>query len=367
MNNPVDAQWFTSSMSGAPAMSGTPGTLIGVLDACLLNGFGSVTLDSLVVSGGVATATKTGHGFTDYIVALIEGSTPSELNGKKRIAWVNANTFTFDATGIADQTATGTITAKVAPVGWIKPYSGTNKAAYARTDLAACAMLLRVDDTPAQYPALIMYETMSAIDTGTGPAPLTGSNYFGKSGTADATAREWRLFADSRGFYLFCKSAGAYWYAALEFNDIDSYKSGDQFSTVLHASSSPSGYFTYYALGSWGLISRSYSQDGGCVSGKCYSHAGSPSALGSNLQAYRAPTDNGFHAWPVEIWENTVARGLLAGLWNPIHVNPSSGGPPDGLIVTDIPALPGRRLMVQVLYNNSGAAAFDLTGPWRTT
>ena len=77
--------------------------------------------------------------------------------------------------------------------------------------------------------------------------------------------------------------------------------------------------------------------------------------------------DSGFHAWPVEIWEgSTLARGLLAGIWNPIHIYPSAGGPPDGLIVTDVPTLPDRRLMVQELYNAAATAAFDLTGPWRS-
>lgn len=365
MSNPVDAQWFTSDMPGAPALSGTVGTLIAVLDACLLNGFGSVTLTSLTVSGGVATAVKAGHGFLDYVVVLIEGSTPSELNGKKRIAWVDANTFTFDATGITDQTATGTITAKVAPVGWDKPHSGTNKAGYARTDLAANAMMLRVDDTPPQYSTIIMYETMSDVDTGTGPAPTSGSYYFCKSNAANTTARQWRLFADGRGLYLFCKNNGSGWYSALEFNDSESYKNGDGFGTVLHAVESATYQFQYYTLNSWGLISRSYSQSGGPVSARCYTHSRS-STLGSNFQSYPAPADSGFHAWPMEIWEgSTLARGLLAGIWNPIHASPSTGGPSDGLIVTDIPQLPGRRLMLQEIYNGGAAAASDLTGPWR--
>ena len=130
-------------MSGAPVLSGTAGTLIAVLDACLVNGFGSVTLNSLVVQNNVATATVSGgHGFAMIVgvnnvspgvgpVVRIDGATPAALNGDWRLASVpNSTTFTFAAEGIPDQTATGTITAKRAPAGWAKAFGGANKAAY---------------------------------------------------------------------------------------------------------------------------------------------------------------------------------------------------------------------------------------------
>ena len=364
MSNPVDVKWFTSDMPGAPALSGTAGTLIAVLDACLLNGFGSVTLTSLTVSGGVATAVKAGHGFLDYVVLLIDGSTPAVLNGKKRIARIDANSFAFDATGVADQVATGTITAKVAPAGWTKAYSGTNKAAYARP-YPASASLLRVDDTPAQYSTLIMYETMSDVDTGTGPAPASGAYYFGKSSAVSSTARQWRLFADAQSIYLFVKNDGTNWYGALEFGDLIVYKSGDAYASILHASTSATYVFAYHVMSSWGLLSRSYSQLGSPVSVTAYSHSRF-TQLGINTQAYPAPADNSFHAWPIELWEGTsLARGLAPGIWNPIHTGPSAGGPTDGMIVTDIPQLNGRSVMVQALYNLSASCAIDITGPWR--
>lgn len=365
MSNPVDVQWFTSAMNGAPSLSGTAGTMIAVWDACLINGFGSVTLDSLVVSGAVATATKSSHGFLDHTVVLIDGATPGGLNGKKRITRTGANTFTFDATGIADQTATGTITAKMAPVGWTKPYSGTNKAVYARAS-GATAMLLRIDDSPAQYPTLIMYETMSNVDTGTGPTPASGSQYFCKSTLADGTARDWRLFADGRKLYFFGKDNGTYWYAAMDYGDIVPYKSSDAYHALLHAHPTAVYNHTYYNYSPWGALARSYTQSGGTVAAKVHSHSIN-SALCQNFQAYPAPADNAFQAWPIEVWENsvTVARGLMPGQYNPIHTYPDAGGPPDGLIVTSIPQLSGRKLMVQALYNSGSACAIDITGPWR--
>ena len=108
-------RYYDVTMSGAPALSGTAGALIGVLDACLVDGFGSVTLDSAAVASNVATRSiSTGHGFAMIgdtgSVIRIAGATPSGLNGDWRVASVpGSTTFTFVTSGISDQTASGTI------------------------------------------------------------------------------------------------------------------------------------------------------------------------------------------------------------------------------------------------------------------
>ena len=122
---PNSVRFYDSTMSGAPALSGTAGALIGVLDGCLVDGFGSVTVNSLVVASNVATATvSAGHQFAMIgntgPVIRIEGATPSGLNGDWRVTVTGATTFTFATTGISDQTATGMITAKRAPAGFEK-------------------------------------------------------------------------------------------------------------------------------------------------------------------------------------------------------------------------------------------------------
>lgn len=368
MGNPVDVKWFTSDMPGAPALSGEVGKLIGVLDACLVNGFGSVTLTSLTVSSGVATAVKAGHGFLHHAVLLVEGATPSGLNGNKRIARIDANTFTFDATGISDQTATGTITAKMAPAGWTKQYSGTNKAVYARSNATATAMVLRLDDTPTYLPTLIMYESMTNVDTGSGPAPTTGSYYTAKSNGSSATVRPWRVYADDY-FLYYCVDQGGInqWWAGLSFGDFISYKSGDAFNCLLlaHPTASATGQSLHLLNSSNGsLIARASGQIGSAIPSYRFSHAMTPGGLGygSYGNAYLNPVDNGFHAWPVEIWEsNANSRGIMPGLWNPIH---TSNSITDGTLIDNVPNLPGRILLVQKL-SNSYAAAFDITGPWR--
>ena len=84
MSIPVKFIDSASATPGTPVLTGQVGSLIALLDALLINGFGSITLTSLVVAGGVATATATAHGFPVNSVLFLAGATPSGLNGEKR-------------------------------------------------------------------------------------------------------------------------------------------------------------------------------------------------------------------------------------------------------------------------------------------
>lgn len=235
---------FHSAMSGAPTLNGVAGSLIAVLDACLVDGFGLKTADSVVVSGGIATANfSTGHSFEPDVIALVAGATPAGLNGEKRVLTTSTNTVTFDATGISDQTATGTITAKLAPVGWEKPFSGTNLAVYRSTDVTGTRMFLRVNDTGTTNARVVGYESMSDVNTGVRAFPLevqqAGGGYIPKANAANATARAWTVIADSRGWWLHIHTnpttpgiSGNVW----GFGDYDSLKSGDPFACALQCS-----------------------------------------------------------------------------------------------------------------------------------
>jgi hypothetical protein len=71
----------------------------------------ALTLTSVSVTSNVATATKTGHGFSVGEQIYVSGANLSYVNGLVTIATVpDANTFTYAATG-ANATATGTIVA----------------------------------------------------------------------------------------------------------------------------------------------------------------------------------------------------------------------------------------------------------------
>lgn len=370
---PKSVKYFDSTMSGAPALNTTAGSLFGLLDACLVNGFGSVTLNSLVVASNIATGTiSTGHNFamvgTTGPVITIEGATPSALNGEWRIASVpGSTTFTFATTGITDQTATGTITAKRSPAGFSKAFSGTNKAAYRSDNIAGTRLYLRVDDSATAYARIRGYETMSDVDTGTGLFP-TDAQISGGLYTAKPNAtRAWALYSDGRLIYIFNEYNGTnYWDGGFVFGDFGSYLSPDAYGCWLVGATTSNGGNLIYQIqtASSGYIARSYTQLGTAIACGRYSHGRITSQLGisSGGQAYPALVGNAIHLWPIEIWEgNSISRGILPGLWNPIH----NSNTPHGTLIDSIPNMPNRTFKIQGCYSNLGFSALDLTGPWR--
>lgn len=371
MTTDTSVVYFDSTMSGAPTLSNTAGSLITLLDACLVTGFGSVTLNNLVVASNVATATvSTGHNFplvgATGMVVRIAGATPAELNGDWRIQSATGTTFTFTTSGIANQTATGTITAQRKPAGFSKAFSGTNKAAYRSDALAGTRLFMRIDDTGTTNARIRGYETMSDVDTGTGLFPtdaqISGGGYLYK---ATSTNRPWKLMSDGRLIYFFCDPVNTNaWEGGFVFGDIDSYASPDAYSNllILSPNSNQACFIRELANASGAYFARSYTQLGGSLASAKYSH-GRASGLGQAGQAYPAPVDNSLHLWPVEVWEGTDrARGMMPGLWNPIHGSTT----PHGLVADDIPNLPGRTVIVQTTGTASYECAIDLTGPWRS-
>jgi hypothetical protein len=206
----TSVKFFSSTMSGAPVLSGTAGSLTALLDAVLKDGFDTKTGVSITVAGGVATATWSGaHSCDVDTVVLIAGVTGPlvGLNGEQKIASKALNGLTATwATAEANGTAAGTITMKMAPLGWTKVYTGTNKAVYKSSDPASSGLLLRVDDTGTTSARVVGYESMSDVDTGANAFPTTlqvsGGGYWPKSTGANANAVRWMMFGDSRVFYF---------------------------------------------------------------------------------------------------------------------------------------------------------------------
>jgi hypothetical protein len=194
-----NTKWFQNSMAGAPVLTGQAGALIAVLNACLVDGFNLLTLDSLVVAGNVATGTKASHGYQLHQIIEIAGATPAGLNGQWRVTSVTTNTFTFTTAGISDQTATGTITAKTPGCGWEKAFTGTNVVVYRSTSAQACGNhAVRVTDTGTTTATCLAAEDFTDVNTAVN---VIRTFYLPKSATADATARGWNIIADDRTVY----------------------------------------------------------------------------------------------------------------------------------------------------------------------
>lgn len=377
---PLDTSvvYFDSNMVSAPGMTGVAGTFVALLDACLVNGFGSVTATSVVVSSGIATVTMPGgHGFAALLssntcpVIVVSGATLDGLNGRKRIiAMTGVDTFTFDATGIANGAATGTISIKRAGAGWDKAFSGTNKAAYKSATLGSTGTYLRVDDTAAQVPTLIAYEAMSDIDTGTGPAPATGTLYYKKSNTADGTARAWQLFADESCFY-FTSVDGSSYRQSMFFGDLVGTKATDIYHATLIAHYSSGGNNTStvgaYGNSSGSVTMRSHTGVLGAVANMRYSHAKTPSYMCYGGVAYPDPGSGGVVLSDVDVFTPDPAaafRGRLPGLYNPVHAyNSIANGTLSAVSIDGTSRDLVAAIFCGVAYG--GVAMMDLTGPWR--
>lgn len=395
---PTSVKYFHSEMTGAPVLNGTAGSLISVLDACLVNGFNARAVDSIVVTNGIATATvSAGHGYTADHVVLISGATPAALNGEQRITSVTQTTFTFAVSGVPDGAASGTIGAKIAPLGFEKPFSGTNLAVYRSGDLLSTRMLLRVDDTGAQNARVVGYETMADINTGTGPFPvstqISGGGYWPKANSTSTTARGWTIIGDGRAFYLHVHTRDdppnrGTTGVVFGFGDFLSLRSGDTYGAFLacHAidvstsTSTGAGLSSGYIVSSlsrYVYVPRSYTMIGTAIECNHYveSYQGNASnesgnGAGVTISSYPNPVNNGLILSRKSLIEMTlsVLRGYLPGIYHApqnLHAAFNWRDKIDGQ-----GSMLGRKLMAVKTgspANNvsQGCVFFDITGPWR--
>lgn len=384
-----------SNMTGAPVLNGTAGSLINVLDACLVNGFNLRSVDSIAVSGGVATATvSAGHGFGVDTIVLIAGATPSELNGRKRVLATSTTTFAFDATGVADGTATGTISARYAPAGWGKAFSGTNLAAYRSQDITGTRLYLRVNDTGTLDARVIGYESMTDIDTGVNLFPtaaqLSGGFFWPKATDTSATARAWTVIGDSKTFYFWANThttSASHGVNGLTygFGDILSYRPADAFGCfIAGARASVGNSATAQATGihrsnaipvatnDCAYLARSYLNVGGSIqAGRRAQFLATPdTSSGASLVAYPNGADNALLLSPILVFDdNTQLRGQFPG----VYFVPQNLGTTTFAWLQKIDGqgpLTGRKLLAIKGDAASSTTAtnvtlfFDITGPW---
>lgn len=380
----TSVKWFHSGMPGAPVLSGTAGALLAVLDACLVDGFGLGTVDSIVISGGIATVTRgAGHSFEPQTVALLSGvSTPPGLNGEHKVLTTTPTSYTF-ATTEANQTATGTITHKLAPAGWEKQFTGSNLRAYRSLDITGTRCVLRVDDTNAQSPRVVGYESMTDINTGVGPFPtpvqMGGGAYWIKSTSATGNVRSWIIFADSRAFSYSCAWDGSTRYGTYFFGDILPTKSPDPYACILVANSgtmtsSPPGSYssdTFYsdpASTSQSWLPRNVYGIGNAVAPVRYPMAclggaqnWSGSAAVANKPRFPNPADNKMYTCRIGVTESESFRGQLPGLMHILNVVGQSVF--SVLENVDLVEHPDR--VFKVVSGTGYVGLIDVTGPWR--
>jgi len=339
VENNSTVRWFSHQMAGAPPLTGEPGSLLAILDACLINGFGTASPDGnkIIVSGGVATVEFSGgNDFEKHAIVEIAGATPAGLNDLWRVTGATANTFTFECPGIPDGNATGSITVKRAtPGGWGKPFTGTNLAAYQSTGLSASGVFFRFDDSSGKEARVRGYESMQDIDTGINPFPTIAQKsnavMWPKSNAADSSARSWWIVADEKTVYLFSSVSTSY-STDPEMWMIGDFATGGQIdpaNAMVHGSSGSSalsypGHGGLHSTNSSGRFTpRNVSQQ--YVSDSPFFSLKSNNSFGNgNKGVYPQPFNNGLLLdYPVFIRDNTDTasdlRGWLPGLFSPMH------------------------------------------------
>lgn len=371
----TSVKWFHSGMANGPILRGEAGALIELLDACLINGFDARTPDSIVVAGGVATVSlSAGNPFEQHVVIQLAGATPAGLNEEWRVATSGASSFTFACPGIADGTATGTITCKRAPAGWAKPFSATNKAAYQSIDTNSTQLYLRLDDAHAQYTRVRGYENMTDVDTGDGLFPTlaqcTDTEYsWPKSNVAGTTTRSWALVADGSMIHFLPVWSSSYPHAdVFRFGDAVPLFAADAYHCAIsaEATASPIWPSQYNST----VMNMSYQT--GCYFARGANQAAG--AVGARNIVLNVDSAGGYSSAPPVAGELTFAPQIA------FHANAIRASIP-GLFVglerktdyatrTVSEGADGRwYLKVGVGENtpspNGSFVALDITGPWR--
>jgi len=380
---------YASTMTGAPTLSGTAGAAVTLLNACLVDGFNVKAVSSAAHTAGVATvATSSDHGYAVHDVIALSGANESAWNDEFRVLTVPDSThFTFAIASGTATPATGTLSAKIAPLGWSKPFSGTNKAAYL-PKAGYVQRYLRVRDdatTPpsasGRWAVIRGYEAMTAIDTGTGLFPTSAQRTNGlilqKSSTSDATARAWWLVGDGGIFYLgtdwYGPDLGGRWVYGHVFGDIQSLRPGDGYSSLIVAANdevdnNEFGVLTnaQYPTQLGKYLARAYGQTGTAIAAGMMGDHGASQSLGYG--GYEKPSVSGRDLLfsPVAVVAaNEMRSRALPGLYQPLHTKPLT----DYDLLGSLADLPGRTLWaVPVGVSNTGytgQALFDITGPWR--
>lgn len=395
--------YFDSNQQGAPILNATVGSLLAVLDACLVTGFPAVDVVSITVEDNVATVQTDGtHGFATDDFAQISGAAEVEFNGVFQVRRVDAQTFTFPVYAASVTQASGSIKAKRPALGWDKVFTGVNKAVYRAKE--GLRPFLWVNDSAAT-PAGTReaqwrgYRTMSDVDNGEEPFPtpaqLPNGMMVYKTASANELPQPWILIGDERAFYVMCQidsgnnntkvPTGASWPMWHAFGELarpfieddpyccfiagmananaigNSYQDNGVFYPSNRNSGGGSGSSAWLLRGISGVadLPVQYSNMGHCWDETVIGEAA--------CFTYPHKTDNGMMITPIRAASENALRGYMPGFYESMHGNITGSVPFGTVIDGEFIGLEGRKFKVVTgrRYTAVGCALFDITGPWR--
>ncbi len=205
---------FTNNDFGAQtAIANSPGALISVMQACLVDGYGDQTPTSIVRAGATATMVLPNpHGFTRTGVLNVSGCDQADYNGEFRVTVVDALTVTFTVANSPTSPATGTIVCRQDGAGWTMPFTGTDKAAF-KQGASSNGLYLDIDDTSSSMSKVRGYETMSGVGVGVAPFPTPAqelSLYWLKG----AATSDWVIVADEHFVIVWTPEGNTQYYTS---------------------------------------------------------------------------------------------------------------------------------------------------------
>ncbi|WP_280809828.1 hypothetical protein [Variovorax boronicumulans] len=398
---------YTSDMANAPALTNANGSLIALLDAVLKDGFDVKSITSLTVAAGVATLAWTGsHSAIPHAVIVVAGVTGgpegfADMNGEQKVQTKpSASSCTF-LTSLPDGAYTGTITIKIAPLGWEKPFSsGADKAAYRSADLESTRMFLRVDDSYGTSARLVGMETMTDIDTGTGRFPTSaqaasfaeGGGWWPKA-EAGAQPAPWVIVGDGRIFFYhaspYVSNGSAYNGYIIGnlrgFGDLIALRpGGDPYACMLGVQQGPGGSYPTYGTVDAGssnmnFLPRDWTGVGSSHPNYCVPYTGSPnpvSGMDNTLGAFPSRIDGSLRLSRRFMSQYPLGDAPRADVPGVLSIPQSGlGGLEHKGLFDGTEDLAGRKLLGLIVSSggpgqlptpgNAGMILLDVTGPWR--
>ncbi len=206
----TSVKFFTSEMPAAPGLNRNAGSLIDVLNACLVNGFGLQVATRFVVTDkeGVMTVPQPFAGLRMSVIE-ISGCADASFNGEYKLTEVSADglRLSFPVDAPDGLVAGSSIQVKAAGAGWLKAFEdqASQQVVYRSASVKAGEHCLWLQDPAGAYARVRGYESMSAVDKGLGGFPadaqISGGGYWLKSLGAARDVR-WLVVADAQRFYV---------------------------------------------------------------------------------------------------------------------------------------------------------------------
>lgn len=211
---PIDVRVYRHTDPGAPPLTGTAGSMVSLLTACLVSGYGASTPTSVTRSGSTVTVSyNSQHNYQPLTVIKISGADQEGYNGLHRIESVSQDgksfTFTLPDGVTPDSPATGTITVKIAGADWERTHVSDDlkRACFRPTDQTASGYYLYIDDTQSSVTRRTIASGCRVVVNideryDTFPTGVDAAVWWYKSDDS-TTQRIYTLIADSKTFYLY--------------------------------------------------------------------------------------------------------------------------------------------------------------------